>query len=789
MRCFARHGLAYQFGLFWVAAGVSDVLWDLRRPVGGIHSGDRGPEGRFEDFGRASTFDHPGRQRDDGFGQRRPHFLGAGRAVGVGLQIGEAKATCRRWTGPDILDRPRSLGYTCGSTGTTNGGHRESDEGTREEAEVCQHSGSGRRFGIHGGERDAEAGVVADICQLDRRPTHGAGGAHDGATFGSAQKVDFEAVPLCRLRSFPPLWKEGTSCPKIQDLRHDTEWLLHEGTAGAQWHRPVASLVQGLSHCAVDAAGHHDVDGGGVRGLHREDGPPVQGLLAPHGAGRRAGEVGAHAQVEGVDRDGHHHGREGASDVERGQPLGGPIQKASQGFRLLGRTSPPAGQCMVGPWLQRQAPHAVGGHCRVQHPRGLCGAEARRGGDEEHPRAMEEVGKRQTERSKEKKVARGGGEEHRHEGKRKGERKREGPGMLCMEQQQWGLCWTPSRICLPRKRRKRTQMHSLRFTGTPLTSMLTERRLIVELKRDWKKSARRHNWTQGNFQVPYFAWGTSRSRGREDKAYEKEDDEKKENKQSPHKRRRTTKDPDNDDEPKAEFNGKLMTVDVYTMKRRFNFLHMYAGKKDPLGEAIKRQAKAHRMKVTVISCEKENGVDLLAEEPYLEFLEKAKEGFWDGMHSGFPCTSFSRLRWREAKGYPGPVRSKRHPYGIPGIPRHRQQEADEGTLHASRTAHMADRIISSRPEDRLRPFATLENPPPTDHGEHLSAWELPEIANLFEKYEQDFILAEFPTCIYQPHLDFGLRTFKPQMFGGTLPGLSSLRGKCRCGDEPHVPVV
>ena len=332
-------------------------------------------------------------------------------------------------------------------------------------------------------------------------------------------------------------------------------------------------------------------------------------------------------------------------------------------------------------------------------------------------------------------------------------------------------------------------MHSLRFTWTPLTSMLTDRKLIVELKRDWKKLERPHNVTQDNVQVPYFAWGTSRSRRREDKAGEKKDDEKKENKQSPQKRRRTTKDPDNDDEPKAEFNGKLMTVDVYTMKRRFNFLHMYAGKKDPLGEAIKREAKAHRMKVTVISCEKENGVDLLAEEPYLEYLDKAKEGFWDGMHSGFPCTSFSRLRWREAKGYPGPVRSKRHPYGIPGLPKHRQQEADEGTLHASRTAHMADRIISSRPEDRLRPFATLENPPPTDHGEHLSAWELPEIANLFEKYEQDFILAEFPTCIYQPHLDFGLRTFKPQMFGGTLPGLTSLRGKCRCGDEPHVPVV
>jgi hypothetical protein len=81
-------------------------------------------------------------------------------------------------------------------------------------------------------------------------------------------------------------------------------------------------------------------------------------------------------------------------------------------------------------------------------------------------------------------------------------------------------------------------MHSLRFTWTPLTSMLTERKLIVELKRDWKKLGQRHNMTQDSFQVPYFAWGTSRSRRRENDADEKKDDEKKEDKRSPQKRRR-----------------------------------------------------------------------------------------------------------------------------------------------------------------------------------------------------------------------------------------------------------
>ena len=44
---------------------------------------------------------------------------------------------------------------------------------------------------------------------------------------------------------------------------------------------------------------------------------------------------------------------------------------------------------------------------------------------------------------------------------------------------------------------------------------------------------------------------------------------------------------------------------------------MYAGINDLLGKVIKEESKKHRMKVTVVSCEKEKGVDLLKEEPYL----------------------------------------------------------------------------------------------------------------------------------------------------------------------------
>ena len=92
-------------------------------------------------------------------------------------------------------------------------------------------------------------------------------------------------------------------------------------------------------------------------------------------------------------------------------------------------------------------------------------------------------------------------------------------------------------------------------------------------------------------------------------------------------------------EDKAEFNGKLMTLDLYLMKRRFFFLHLYSGPHDPLGTTLERLAKRCKMKVTVESYDRENGgADLLADQPYAKLLQQAREGKWDGYHAGFPCT-------------------------------------------------------------------------------------------------------------------------------------------------------
>ena len=100
-----------------------------------------------------------------------------------------------------------------------------------------------------------------------------------------------------------------------------------------------------------------------------------------------------------------------------------------------------------------------------------------------------------------------------------------------------------------------------------------------------------------------------------------------------------------EDQPRASFNGKLMGV---CRDQR----PVGQGHQGGIQEALDESHGG-------ILPERER-VDLLKEEPYLGYLTKAKDGFWIGMHSGFPCTSFTRLRWRRAEGYPGPVRSKAH---------------------------------------------------------------------------------------------------------------------------------
>ena len=261
------------------------------------------------------------------------------------------------------------------------------------------------------------------------------------------------------------------------------------------------------------------------------------------------------------------------------------------------------------------------------------------------------------------------------------------------------------------------------------------------------------------------------------------------------RRRKRKKEPterkrEDDRGEEVDFGDKKMTEAQYLRKRRFRFLHYYAGTEDPLGKALRAEAEKHNMKITVVSCEKEgpDGVDLLKEEPFNEHCQLAKEGRWDGFHSGFPCTSYSRLRWRPSGSYPGPCRSKEHPYGLPTNLEKLQRECDEGTLHAARSALIGRYILWEREDHTVRPVVTLENPPPSELENHLLAWELGEVKELVEGF--NFVSANFTSCKFQMDIPRGERYYKPQRISGTLRGLTSLSGGCPCGrGAVHVPVV
>ena len=98
----------------------------------------------------------------------------------------------------------------------------------------------------------------------------------------------------------------------------------------------------------------------------------------------------------------------------------------------------------------------------------------------------------------------------------------------------------------------------------------------------------------------------------------------------------------------------FQTEEQYMAERKFVFLHHFSGKEDVLGTEMMKAAVQNKIKLEVISVDKDsNSGDLLAAEPYESHYKMATEGKIDGYHAGWPCTTFSRLRWRAQEGMPG----------------------------------------------------------------------------------------------------------------------------------------
>ena len=235
--------------------------------------------------------------------------------------------------------------------------------------------------------------------------------------------------------------------------------------------------------------------------------------------------------------------------------------------------------------------------------------------------------------------------------------------------------------------------------------------------------------------------------------------------------------------------GRATSFQTYKVYRKFLFIHHFSGASDRLPNAVASLAKARDLQVEVISVDRDSGgEDLTADEPYGEHLQWARSGLVDGYHSGFPCTTFSRVRWRKADHLPGPVRSKAYPHGLPSNTVEQQREADQGTVMMVRSLGMARALREVGNGRKVGPSYTVENPPASDHPQHLSAWETEDMVAFCDS--ADIQEANFDSCIYeQKVLRDGKRHLKPQKFAGKLERLHTLFGRCTCESGVHEPVV
>ena len=216
----------------------------------------------------------------------------------------------------------------------------------------------------------------------------------------------------------------------------------------------------------------------------------------------------------------------------------------------------------------------------------------------------------------------------------------------------------------------------------------------------------------------------------------------------------------------------------FKQSRCFRFLHLFAGPKDVLAEALRAECEREGIKLVVDSFDKLlcDEHDLAAEQPFAKILENAKNDEYDGGHAGFPCNSFSRARYNTSGDGPPPVRSKMEIYGLSTNNKKQQAEADKGTSLAIRSALVTSEIILSQRRRSVPNVGTLENPPGSESQEEGPAWCLPELKAFEEKLST--VTALFNTCAFQDKVKY--KWFKPGRFTGCLSDLALLSKRCNC---------
>ena len=638
--------------------------------------------------------------------------------------------------------------------------------------------GSRRRWRFCGGARGHEGKVVSTIPpNHGRMAPRGGGGAVIRTAFRLTQAD--ERSRHCTIRglcNICPVWSTCIASFKVSNIRGITEWLRDEGTTWSGVFPSVESLLQGIPHCDVDAGCNDDVYASQLRSNDRKAEPFVPFSLAFGLLSRRVGQIITLEQDEIQDHYGHQEWHPTSKKLGPVQTLGPHLPKSNSGRTVLADTSSRTGFGMGGFWISWSPKDP-------SRTDSLLDDAGRHGGDCTHGGGPGEITEEETIKE---------GEEGKQKEERWGERRRipkenherwRAQGVqgeaeaFCVEQWKWALWGIAAWASLCGKNQKRAQVHDMQLPRSPfeILSPKAETKLGKQHPADARSRSRRRrrDAEEGSH------WNKDRrNKGRHGSSGDGSRDRE--------RRRRE----DERDVHEARGDPKATTEEAYFASRVFRFIHYFAGPNDPLAEALQEAAAKEGLRVDIHSVEKKVGSgDLLDDEPYGSDLREACGGRVDGFHAGFPCGSFSRLRFRRSQGYPGPVRTKKEPYGMRGNSRKQQKEADDGTIMAARSINMAKAVATARPERKVVPVSTLENPPPTDHPEHLSAWELPEM-DAFKLLECCATLV-FHTCQYQLEKPIEQRHYKPQMFVGSLYNLRSLTRFCECdgGPKQHDPVV
>ena len=773
---------------------VGAALWHRGRSVEGFHRSMRRSGARFEDDWSSSTSSDLSGMCCSRSCTWAEHDSHSGLADRVGLSAGTEDSTCESWWKLGGLGRCGSLGttftepegYKCDrnyntSFDTYQGEEAEDDTGIRSRRRYGVHSGAG----IHEGHLDSESGGTYGWLPATRGRTH-------IGTAVSLVQEDSNAGhgTLCGLRGICAFWVKSSEGQQVQDVCAHSGWLCHKRTSRSSELHSMEGMLQGLHDGPFDAEHCRPSSTTCLRSLRGEVGEELPFSMAPHLRCRGSGEEWTSNKNEDDDQHGDQRRGDPTQRVGFNETVEHRAEEVARRIRILERTSAQPSTVVVGSWSSgstKDSNRVVCNWTPEGRSSGSTTSSGRRQRKHGHPQEErqqgEERGKKEEAGIREggaRKISQTRSRRERRKRERRERKRRKGTRseMLWMEQWKWALCFLSTWTGVRFESEESAPLHHLQLAGTPIKELRSEGHLERDLRSEAGLDDEEPLDPQGGV-------GGSKREGRGQRKAEGDEREK-----GGEERSRSGERGREDGERRDEYEEdpglpvrpqEASSVEEYMEGRTFLFIHHFSGgERDVLAEQIMRQADIEDVKVKVVSVDREAGSgDLLKDLPYKSHLRWAQRGLVDGYHAGFPCSTFSRLRWRERQGYPGPVRSKLCPYGLTTNNSRQQAECDRGTVLAARAADMAKEVeAGKRPGEVIGPFSTLENPPESDHAQHLSAWELAEIKSYTDI--MGIMNANFHTCAYQQKLPEGRRNLKPQRIAGSLIGIGTLAKFCSC---------